>query len=658
MSKINIPRAVDNIKANVTVYSAIIEIIVNAIQAIEQKDSSTGKINVKFHRAEQIKFDEDSNHDVESIEITDDGIGFTDENRDSFDTLYSDLKIAMGGKGFGRFICLKYFKEIKIISHYFDGTKYQKRTFKMGNKEDIITDEIVTEAATNNSGTTVHLRYLRSPLQEKKLSTIARNIFEKLLPYFTTEEYSCPSIALEEADGSESIILNNYLNDPKATIKEIKDITNSFAIDDPDGEVFKIRIFTFYSPKNQKSKICLIGHKREVTESALSSYVPEFIDEFLDPDYGDNGQEKNFILKAYVFGKYLDDNVSLERAGFDFREGEIDRELIETKASQIVKDCFEKEYFSRFEKKRNRIREYVNKDAPWFKNLVDDVEIADFPFNPKIEEIEALLNQTKWNKEREIKADVQKLIDQSGPLPEDDTVENIVEKISETNKVDLIKYVTNRKMLLALFEKSLLLTEDDKYPTEKAIHQIIFPTRTTVDDVKYEDHNLWIIDERLNFTEFLSSDTPLNKKRDKRPDILIFNNRVAYRESNEYSNPVTIFEFKRPGRDDFATDDSKEDPVKQVLNYVKAIRDGKFTTKDGIVIQISGNTTFYGYIICHLNKKVADWLVFQNFNMMPDGRGWFYWHNSLNTYIEVLAWDKVLKDAKQRSKIFFHKLGV
>ena len=60
---------------------------------------------------------------IESIEIIDNGIGFTDENRESFDTLYSDYKIEQGGKGFGRFTCLKYFDGLHIDSNYFDVKK-------------------------------------------------------------------------------------------------------------------------------------------------------------------------------------------------------------------------------------------------------------------------------------------------------------------------------------------------------------------------------------------------------------------------------------------------------------------------------------------------------------------------------------------------------
>ena len=50
------------------------------------------------------------------FEIEDNGVGFTDKHRESFDTLYTDHRIAEGGKGFGRFMCLKYFDKVGIKS--------------------------------------------------------------------------------------------------------------------------------------------------------------------------------------------------------------------------------------------------------------------------------------------------------------------------------------------------------------------------------------------------------------------------------------------------------------------------------------------------------------------------------------------------------------
>ena len=115
MSNVNIKRVIENIRATTTVYTPIAETIVNAIQAIESNGETNGEIAIYVHRDDQLNIDGGLS-DVQSFEIEDNGIGFTDEHRQSFDTLYTDQKISEGGKGFGRFICLKYFQDNDIKS--------------------------------------------------------------------------------------------------------------------------------------------------------------------------------------------------------------------------------------------------------------------------------------------------------------------------------------------------------------------------------------------------------------------------------------------------------------------------------------------------------------------------------------------------------------
>ena len=57
MSNINIKRTVENIRAKTTVYSPIVEVVVNAIQAIESTGGTDGKIAIRVHRAEQLEMD-------------------------------------------------------------------------------------------------------------------------------------------------------------------------------------------------------------------------------------------------------------------------------------------------------------------------------------------------------------------------------------------------------------------------------------------------------------------------------------------------------------------------------------------------------------------------------------------------------------------------
>ncbi len=667
MSNVNIRRAVENIRSGTTVYTPLVEMIVNAIQAIESKKEENGEVEIIVERSGQSDI-ENKIPPVENFLIKDNGIGFTEENRDSFDTLYSDYKISQGGKGFGRFTCLRYFDDLHVDSIYAEGEQLKHRKFSMGKNNDIIVNEEAEDVSEGNTQTTVTLSSVKSgKFTDKKLSTIARVLVEKLLPYFIVHDYSCPKISLVDKVKSETIILNDFVsNELSGLIKEMSVSDDQFPLKGIDADhEFQVRVFKLYSPKSQRSKISLVAHRREATDTAIHNYIPEFADEFYDKDSsGLENIEKNYIVKAYVFSEYLDDHVSLERGGFDFQKDNdlllgISQSDIESTAAQIAKGAVGDDIVARQERKVARVHAYVDEEAPWHKAILQSVDLSTMPYKPSDAEIEALLQKEKYKQEVQIKGKVNKLLKDATIEDLKTDVREIVNQISETSKNDLIHYIALRRDVLNLFERNLELDPDGKYSSEGTVHDIIFPRRKDGDGTFFDEHNLWIIDERLNFTNYVSSDLPLNGGNSERPDLLAYDNRVLFRGDNEASNPVTIFEFKKPQRDNFVDPSSKEDPVQQIIRYVNSIKAGDYKTPKGRKILVAENTPFYGYVVCELTSKVEKWLETEkDFKPMPDGLGWFRWHGNINLYIEVVSWDKILKDAGMRNKIFFKKLGI
>jgi hypothetical protein len=666
MSNLNIKRVVENIRSHSSPYTPVIEVIVNAIQAIELKENIDGKITIKVERAPQNDLD-GSLGEIESISIEDNGVGFTDGNRESFDTLYSDLKLKDGGKGFGRFTCLKYFDTLQIKSIYeSDQGVFKKRSFEMGNENEIIINEKIEETNDTDSKSTIYLKNIKKNKKlDKKLQTIARILVEKLLPYFITDDYKCPEIILSEVMGTNHIVLNDFIS-KSSEIQEIPITQKEFEL--PSTSVnrkFSARLFKVMYPGNQKSKISLVAHKREVTSTNIQKYIPEFSDDFYEKiDNSESTQGKNYIIKTYVFGDYLDENVSLERGSFEFQVETdillgISQSQIEKKAAEISKSAVGEDIKARQEKKKERVQQYVDDSAPWHKELINEIDLSDMPFNPTNEDIETQLQKEKFKKEREIKIQVAEILNNSDLDNLKENINDLVAKISATGKNDLIHYIAMRRNILDLFKKNLEIKDDQSYQSEGAVHDIIFPRKGDSDLTPFQEHNLWLIDERLNFTKYISSDLPLDKGNSERPDLLAYARSVLYRGDNLASNPITIFEFKKPGRHDFVNPSSNEDPVQQIVRYVNNIKDGKFKTPEGREMRVETNTPFYGYVICDINQKVELWLEREkNFKPMPDKMGWFHWMDNINLYIEVLSWDKILEDAEMRNRIFFEKLGI
>ena len=669
MSNINIKRAIENIRTNTTIYTPIVEIIVNAIQAIEDSRQSDGKVLVRVLRSSQTELD-GSLPDITGFEIEDNGVGFTDEHRNSFDTLYTDHRIYEGGKGFGRFICLKYFNDLHVKSAYKEGPIYKCRSFQMGKEHDIIIKENITESEKKASYTIITLTQLkRGPTFEKKLTTIARNLVERLLPYFIAESYTCPEIVLSECNNSiNQVCLNEFVNTAiSRDIREFPLEKTSFILNaHQDKEEFQVRVFKLYAPGNQKSRISLVAHKREVSGCMLHKYISEFEDEFYDKDNnGVDDHDRNYIIKAYVFSSYLDSNVSLERGGFEFAmENEallgISQSMIDKSAAKIAREAVGNDITLRQEKKKTRVQSYVDEQAPWYKDVFHEIDLSELPYNPTDMDIETRLQKEKFVRETKIKRDVENILSKPSFENIKDTVIEIISKISDTSKNDLVHYIALRRQILDIFKKSLEVDESGKYSSESLVHDIVFPRKGDTESTPFDGHNLWIVDERLNFTNYVSSDVPLkNAKNAGRPDLLVYNRRVLFRGDNETSNPITIFEFKKPQRDDFTNPSSKDDPVEQIIRYVNEIQDGKYKTLEGRDIRVAENTPFYGFVVCDITSKVETWLKrTKDFKPMPDRLGWFQWMSNINLYVEVISWDKILNDAQMRNKIFFRKLGI
>ena len=662
MSNVNISRLVENISPIKTnIYTPVIELIVNAIQAIEEIGRQDGKVSIRVIRSLQTELDK-SLSPIVGFEVLDNGIGFTNEHLESFDTLYTDAKSSEGGKGFGRFSCLKYFKNFQVESVYRDGDDFKERIFSMGNARDIVVNEKSSNSDKKESGTTVRLTKPKDVNYEKQIDTLAKSITEKILPYFIADGYECPKIMLSEIDGQNPICLNEFVGDSEM-IRKIEE--NEFSIDDINNqEDFSVQLFRIYSPGNQQNRISLVAHEREVSGSSISQFIPEFADPFFDEGFEGEWTHK-YIIKAYVFGDYLDQHVSLERGGFEFpREGTnlfcgISEKDIEKEAANIAKATVGSEIVSRQERKKNRFQEYVDNEAPWHKRVMNGINIDDMPFNATPEEMEMRLRKEKLDEELEVKKNAENILSGSSPGEMEEKAGEIVSQISDISKDELAHYVALRRSILDFLEKSLQVDDSGRYCNEGVVHDIIFPRRGDTEETRFSDHNLWLLDERLNFTEYVSSDKRSSNKNSDRPDILAYGRRVLFRESNESSNPVTIFEFKKPQRDDFADPSSSENPVQQIIRYVNEIKRGEYRTPQGRDINIGKNTPSYGYIVCDATQKFRDWIEEeQDFKPMPDGQGWFIYRERINLYIEVISWDKLLQDAIMRNKIFFNKLGI
>jgi hypothetical protein len=229
----------------------------------------------------------------------------------------------------------------------------------------------------------------------------------------------------------------------------------------------------------------------------------------------------------------------------------------------------------------------------------------------------------------------------------------------------LAEYVMKRKLILEVFEKSLKYIDipDQKSDYEEVVHDIICPMKSSSDDLSYEDHNLWIIDDRLAFFSYFNSDQQMKAQIKNpahpldRPDISLFELGLGF-QNIDLAQPITIIEFKRPKRDDYTLE---KNPITQVRKYVRDMRaSGEVVKYDGTPLRQVAETTPF---VCHIIADVMPSLrsVMKDlgpFHQKVGSGTWYRWDDAYNIFIEISSFKDVLDSAKLRNKAFFEKIGL
>lgn len=64
------------------------------------------------------------------------------------------------------------------------------------------------------------------------------------------------------------------------------------------------------------------------------------------------------------------------------------------------------------------------------------------------------------------------------------------------------------------------------------------------------------------------------------------------------------------------------------------------------------------YCICDLKPTLHHALKVQDAFVTPDNQGYYGFHRGYNVYYEIIDYSKMLRDAKNRNRIFFEKLNL
>lgn len=662
---VNVAGQVGQIKLSTTkALWPLFETVINSIQSLEDSDVEEKKIVIDALRPEHVQLRTDGQGKTieepthfEAFVVTDNGNGFNIENYTSFLEAYSQLKVRKGCKGIGRFLWLKAFDKVAIKSTYFEDGHWHLRAFDFAltgvNPEQ---NDSILELDDSVQQTIVRLDGFKNPYRDSvaySLESLAKKIIEHCLPYFITGK--CPQIILKDNRG-ESFNLNSYYE------KTYKDSLHQ------DPMELRGRHYTLYhmllTEGADKHELHLCANNREVKSYALSNYIPDMKKKLV------NGEDAYYYV-GYLAGDYLDEAVNTERSDFDFSDGPLfgdtrEPEIVET-AVGYIRAYLSDELTKVADEKKTQIDMLVKTKRPQYRLLLNrhpevyDRIPAGLP-EDKLD-LELYKHQQQWEFDTaKKKHDIEEKVKQDATSDPSfqKLFDEYCENITELSRASLAEYVVRRKAVIDLLEHALEADENGKYSKESRIHSIICPMQTTSDEIKLDDMNLWLIDDRLAYHHFLASDKKINtipvlkSDIDKRMDLAIFDAALSYTADPENINSITIVELKRPQRNDLATEET--DPIAQVYDYVTDIKEGKVKKSNGRGFGNVQQVAFYCYVIADVTPTLKKSAARAGLVPTQDSEGYFGYNQAVGTYIEVISYDKLLKDAKQRNRALFDKL--
>ena len=634
----------------------VFEAVINSIQAIEETGSLKDKrVIVRILRDPQTTFHKTINSDelpkIIGFAIEDNGIGFTDKCFEAFENYGTEYKLQKGGKGIGRFTWLKAFDRVDVSSIYFENNETSfKREFEftLANGVNHIQK---SKYDTKENKTIVKLSGFKKDYQEqpsayKRVSTIAQRILEHSLSCFIANE--APEILIIDESGEESSVNLTEL------FTHIKDhiITETIKI---NSILFTLHHIKLFASHRKAHNFVYCANNRDV--------ITESIDKHIGSDMLFDDSDQKFIYSAYISSDYLDEHVEPSRLSFRIPEeenlykDEYPVSMSELRNNIIIhsKKILENYLSCIMERKNQKLSSFVTNN-PWFKGVLHYCEevFNEIELNSSEEKMQETFYKYKGKAELAIIKQHSKLLKTQPKNFEEmeDDYNSAKDKIEILGKDTLSEYVLYRKMIIELLDKKLKLNKKGKYYNENIVHDIFFPRYSTTDKIRFEDHNLWLLDERLAFHNYAKSEQELKNDEGnlERADIVVFS---QIDSSDRIASAVSIIEFKKPQRKDF-----DENPTKQVYRYVRLIRENNTILPDGRDLRVDERTRFYCYVICDINKKIEIFAEDTGFAKLKGELGYYDYNKNLNTHTEIINFDKIVIDAEMRHKAFFEKLGI
>lgn len=656
----------------------LMECIVNSIISLQQSDlpKEERKIQIKIERGNYaINAVFENIKTISSITISDNGVGFNAKNYKSFETPFSQINKDFGCKGIGRFTVLAAFQEYDVKSNYLENSKWFLRKFKF-TKENEIEPILLKETEEHSYKTIVKLSECVHPLIMERsalsLEQISEMIMQHCLIYYLND--ALPRIEIIDTEDDKGEVINELYE------RVSKESERQFELGEHKFKLYITKTLKEGNRKNNYLYLCAnsrtVGNGRNLKNINSIFTYPVIL------------KGKSYFFDIYLVSDYLNTKVYKARNGFNMpkeRENVLHNSLsvismqdIEEKVSEIIEEEYQSFVKEAKEKSIKRVTNYIAEKAPRYNSFLRKPHVLNsIPPNLTEDKLEEHLYKISFNARKSVEGNIEKFI--KNKEVSDEAINQIIDDIKEKTAYDvdsLADYMTRRKAIIDLFDKFLDADENGNYKLEEDVHNLIFPLGLTNNDLDYENHNLWLLDERFINYRFIASDKSITSfsqvKSRKEADLLMVNHPQMVENPQMFDNPISfgnkssgevnslvIFEFKRPG--DVAHQKRKTDYRWEFSDLIEPYFDSflydpiKENYKGNQVI-IKQTTPKFGFIILDMiPEQLAKYNKDKGWKSTPFGT-YFKIEAETNQHIEVMTFRRLLEFSKERHNPFFDKL--
>lgn len=675
-----------DIKKSKTALQPIFESFTNAVEAIKIKQKSLpdhkGEILIKINSTKTM-FD---TTEFKSLSITDNGIGFNEEEFKRFNTFKLTNK-GYKNLGSGRLQYVHYFDLTNVKSTFIDEEKTFEREFIASKNGEFLKNNAIVkhkyckEIPPSESGTTITFNTVlenKAIYNDLNADSLKQKLLNRYIHYFCHNKTRLPKITIEfyvhsklerqatisssdlpDIDKNQTISLNYS----KKTNNGIEKTNNT--------ERFEIDAFKIPSNILQENMLNLVSKGEVIEESGIS------LESLAGGDNIDGNKFLFLVSSDYIDSRdtnmrgvlKIPSKESFEKDLFANQE-EIFLEEIQTEINSSIISMYPE-----IEEVKQKHFEGLAKLKEMF--LLNDDTASDIyvSINDSESDILKKFYEAEAKKTATLDAEIKKSVDSIDKL--DPSNENYQEELKTAandltksiplqNKKSLTHYVARRKLVLDLFQK-ILDNEKQKLNKGEAIdedvlHNLIFQQSST--DPLSSD--LWLINEEYIYFKGVSEGILGKIELDgekiikekltaeeeeyrikqggdaklKRTDILLFPN----------EGKCIIIELKAPGV-------NVSTHLNQINRYASLI--------NNLSIDTLKFNTFYGYLI---GENIdADDIIDNDSDFInaPDLSYIFRPYKRIrgkferldgSLYTEIIKYSTILERAQKRNRIFIDKL--